>query len=217
MALLYLYIRLWTSGYHSGRALCHVAVDPLPFMFRTSELEFGVDELGIPPPTVFVSVCIILCTWNAQDGRVPRSLFNEEPITPRLKQYVDFCRAKSLTVTYKCECYFNSFFKNIYYQSEKNTICKLMWWLYKHAKIPCITMTWWGVYPTMSPQVPCKSEGQHHFCLLVFICCSSVTTVVDWDGLPSCCDVYWFVSTLRYHVLLWGGGYSPSDVTSGAL
>jgi len=25
---------------------------------------------------------------------------------------------------------------------RKNTIYKLMWWLYKYATIPCITMTW---------------------------------------------------------------------------
>jgi len=33
------------------------------------------------------------------------------------------------------------------------------------------TMTWEG--PAMSPQVPCKSKGQHLFSLLVFTVCSS--------------------------------------------
>ena len=34
-------------------------------------------------------------------------------------------------------------------------------------------MTWLGVHPAMSPQVPCMSEGQQRFSLLVFILCSS--------------------------------------------
>jgi len=38
---------------------------------------------------------------------------------------------------------------------RKNTVYKLMWRLYKYATIPCITMTWYGIHPAMSPQVPC--------------------------------------------------------------
>jgi hypothetical protein len=34
-------------------------------------------------------------------------------------------------------------------------------------------MTWYGIQPAMSPQVHCKSEGQHLFSLLVFTGCSS--------------------------------------------
>ena len=32
-----------------------------------------------------------------------------------------------------------------------------------------ITMTWKGIHPAMSPQVPCKSEGQHLISLLVYV------------------------------------------------
>jgi hypothetical protein len=34
-------------------------------------------------------------------------------------------------------------------------------------------MTWQGINPVMSPQLPCKSNGQHLFNLLVFVGCSS--------------------------------------------
>ena len=45
----------------------------------------------------------------------------------------------------------------------------------------------------MSPQVPFKSKGQHLFTLLVFIRLYVVVAViVDCDGLPGCCDFYWF-------------------------
>jgi hypothetical protein len=37
----------------------------------------------------------------------------------------------------------------------------------------CDTVAWWGVHPAMSPQVPCKSKGQHVFSLLLYAGCSS--------------------------------------------
>jgi len=43
----------------------------------------------------------------------------------------------------------------------------------KYATIPCITMTWYGIRPEMSAQVPCKSKGQHPFSVLVFIGCGA--------------------------------------------
>ena len=67
----------------------------------------------------------------------------------------------------------------------------------KYATIPCITMTWQGVHPAMSPQVPCKSKGQHLFSLLVFISCSSGQEIV-LDGvviaqqLQVHCDEMWW-------------------------
>ena len=72
---------------------------------------------------------------------------------------------------------------------RKNTVYKLMWYLYKHFTIPCITTTWYGIHPAMSPQVLCKSRGQHLFNFLVFIGCSSGSNR-DWDWLPGCWDLY---------------------------
>jgi hypothetical protein len=34
------------------------------------------------------------------------------------------------------------------------------------------TVTWWGVHPAMSPQVSCKSKGQHLFSLLELYLCN---------------------------------------------
>jgi hypothetical protein len=48
---------------------------------------------------------------------------------------------------------------------KKKTIYKLMWWR--------ITTSWKGIHPVMSPQVPCKSKGQHRFNFLLFTGCSS--------------------------------------------
>jgi hypothetical protein len=49
----------------------------------------------------------------------------------------------------------------------------------------------------MSPQLPCKSNGQHIFNLLVFLVVV-VAVTVDWDGLPDCCDVFNVLLTV-YH------------------
>jgi hypothetical protein len=51
---------------HCSWALCHVTLDPLPFMCRTLELEFAVDELGNSLPHIFIclyySVYVMLMT-----------------------------------------------------------------------------------------------------------------------------------------------------------
>jgi hypothetical protein len=41
-----------------------------------------------------------------------------------------------------------------------------MWWGVHPAM-------WWGVHPAMSPQVSCKSKGQHLFSFLLYAGCSS--------------------------------------------
>jgi hypothetical protein len=40
-------------------ALWYVAIGPLPFMCRTSELEFGVEELGTHTPSCFYLFVLI--------------------------------------------------------------------------------------------------------------------------------------------------------------
>ena len=49
----------------------------------------------------------------------------------------------------------------------------------------------------MSPQVPCKSKGQYRivsYCLHFVV----VVVIVDWDGLPVWCGVYWFFHGWRH-------------------
>ena len=46
-------------------------------------------------------------------------------------------------------------------------------------------------------QVPCNSKPHHLFSLVVFIDCS-VALIVDWDGFPGCCDVYWYFHGWRH-------------------
>jgi len=73
---------------------------------------------------------------------------------------------------------------------KKNTVYKLMWWIYKVRYDTMYYNYVVGYSSAMSTQVPCKSKGQHRFNLLVFTGCSSGSNS-GWDGLPVCCDVYW--------------------------
>ena len=77
------------------------------------------------------------------------------------------------------------FYYIFYYQSERIHSLSQSDDYTQHAASPRIAMTRYGVHPTMSPLVPCKSRGQHLCSLLVL-----QVAVVDWDGLPFCCDVY---------------------------
>jgi hypothetical protein len=62
-------------------------------------------------------------------------------------------------------------------------------------------MTWWGIHPAISPQVPCKSKCQHRFSLLVFIGCSSGSN----SGLGWASRLLWCLLILSWTTLLkWG-------------
>jgi hypothetical protein len=45
-------------------------------------------------------------------------------------------------------------------------------------------MTWYGIHPAMSPQLQCKSNGQHLFNLLELIGCSSGSNIgLGWPSI----------------------------------
>jgi hypothetical protein len=73
-------------------------------------------------------------------------------------------------------CRSKYFFFFYYYQSEGlQSIFKLM----------CgrDTVAWWGEHPAMSPQVSCKSKGQHLFSLLLYAGCSSGSSIgLGWSS-----------------------------------
>jgi hypothetical protein len=68
-------------------------------------------------------------------------------------------------------------FLTIFSAIRKNAIHNYCSHYTQYATIPCIAMTQYGIHPAMSPQVPCKSKGQHLLSLLVFIGCSNGSNI----------------------------------------
>jgi hypothetical protein len=82
----------------------------------------------------------------------------------------------------------------------KNTVYKLILWLYQYTTIPCIAMMRYGIHPAMSHQVPCKSKGQRLFSLLVFPGCSSGSN----SGLGRVSSLLWCLLILSWMTSLKG-------------
>ena len=62
--------------------------------------------------------------------------------------------------------------------------------------MPCITMTWQGIHPAMSAQLPSKSKGQHRYSLLEFTVCSSGSN--GGLGWASILIIYSFMDDVTY-------------------
>jgi hypothetical protein len=73
--------------------------------------------------------------------------------------------------------YFTFFSLPLYYQKSEG--------LQSIFQLMCNrdTVMWWGVHPAMSPQVSCKSKGQHLFSLLLYAGCSSGSNSgLEWSS-----------------------------------